>query len=205
MNKIYYIGGSPCSGKSTVAELLCQAYDLAYFKLDDGLWDYVKRAAEDGNPLSAAQLQMELDEMWMRPPTVQCEEELALYGEMLPYVLCDLRAMDSGKPIVAEGAGFLPALMRAQKVDAAHYVCMVPTEAFQRENYAKRPWISRFLEGCREPDTAFDNWMGRDALFAKAVLGQARALGYTRITVDGSRSAAQICAEVADVFRLPPA
>lgn len=33
MAKIYYIGGSPCAGKSTVAEILSQKYDLYYFKV----------------------------------------------------------------------------------------------------------------------------------------------------------------------------
>ena len=31
----YYIGGSSCAGKSTVAEMLSQKYDLYYFKVDD--------------------------------------------------------------------------------------------------------------------------------------------------------------------------
>ena len=33
----YFIGGSPCSGKSTVAEILAKKYDLYYFKVDDFL------------------------------------------------------------------------------------------------------------------------------------------------------------------------
>ena len=28
---IYYIGGSPCAGKSSVAEILCSKYNLYYF------------------------------------------------------------------------------------------------------------------------------------------------------------------------------
>ena len=31
---VYYIGGSPCSGKSTVAEALAARYGLTYFKAD---------------------------------------------------------------------------------------------------------------------------------------------------------------------------
>lgn len=42
MINIYYIGGSPCAGKSTVAEILSQKYDLYYFKVDDFLDDYTK-------------------------------------------------------------------------------------------------------------------------------------------------------------------
>lgn len=33
----YYIGGSPCSGKSTIAEIPSKRYDLYYFKVDDFL------------------------------------------------------------------------------------------------------------------------------------------------------------------------
>ena len=32
LENIYYIGGSPCSGKSTVAEALVKEYGLSYFK-----------------------------------------------------------------------------------------------------------------------------------------------------------------------------
>ena len=34
MIKTYYIGGSPCSGKSTVTEILAKKHDLYYFRVD---------------------------------------------------------------------------------------------------------------------------------------------------------------------------
>lgn len=37
MINTYYIGGSPCSGKSTIAEALSKKYILHYFKVDDYL------------------------------------------------------------------------------------------------------------------------------------------------------------------------
>lgn len=202
MTEIYYIGGSPCSGKSTVAEMLVERYGLRYYKLDDYLEAHLKAAAADGKPHCTAELAMDLEQTWMRPPSVQCEEELAVYEEMLPYARADLAALGDGGAIVAEGAGFLPALMQGQGVDAAHYLCIVPTEAFQREKYAGRPWIGLFLEGCSEPDTAFDNWMGRDALFAVEARRQAEEFGYDAITVDGGRSPEDICAQVAARFGL---
>ena len=45
---IYYIGGSPCSGKSTVAELLAAKYNLYYFKVDDFLDNYTQMGAAQG-------------------------------------------------------------------------------------------------------------------------------------------------------------
>lgn len=45
MTKIYWIGGSPCSGKSTIAEILSNKYGLYYFKVDDYLEKYTNYGA----------------------------------------------------------------------------------------------------------------------------------------------------------------
>ena len=45
--QIYYIGGSPCSGKSTAAEALANEYGLRYLKVDDYLDKYMSMAAKD--------------------------------------------------------------------------------------------------------------------------------------------------------------
>ena len=52
----YYIGGSPCAGKSTVAEMLSQKYDLYYFKVDDFIDDYTKSGTLKGYPICKKQL-----------------------------------------------------------------------------------------------------------------------------------------------------
>lgn len=45
---ICYIGGSPCSGKSTVAQALAEQYGIAGFKADDYLEDFTTQGAADG-------------------------------------------------------------------------------------------------------------------------------------------------------------
>lgn len=126
--------------------------------------------------------------MWMRYIKLQAQEELAIYEEILPYALRDIGKMEPGKPIVAEGAGFIPALLTRDNVFQNRYICVVPTENFQRENYSKRQWIGGYLTGCKDPDAAFNNWMSRDALFAKEVLRQAQEYGCCSIVVDGKQS-----------------
>lgn len=42
---VYFIGGSPCSGKSIVAEALSSRFGLKYFKVDDHLDHYLQTAA----------------------------------------------------------------------------------------------------------------------------------------------------------------
>ena len=202
MGVVYYIGGSPCSGKSTIAEMLANEYGLEYYKVDDFLYPYMEAAAADGKPHSALNLSFDFEQMWMRSPRLQCEEEIAVYAEILPYALRDIRALGTEKPVIAEGAGFMPELMASEHVDNAHYICIVPTEDFQREKYAQRQWIGEFLKGCTDPKAAFDNWMSRDALFAKHVLEHALKSGYAAIVVDGGRSIDENYEVVKECFEL---
>jgi len=44
--KILFIGGSPCSGKSTVAERIEKEFGMKYFRADDYLDDFMNRAAK---------------------------------------------------------------------------------------------------------------------------------------------------------------
>lgn len=87
---VFYIGGSPCSGKSTVAERLGSRFDLTSFKIDDRLGVYMKEGAARGFPATARFMTLSDDENWMRPPDVQCREELTLYHEMDPLIRRDL-------------------------------------------------------------------------------------------------------------------
>ena len=86
MEGLYIIGGSPCSGKSTIAEMIAEKYDFNYFKVDDYLEQYMKKAQEDGKPLSARAMQMSPEETWMRSPRLQTEEELEIYREIVTYI-----------------------------------------------------------------------------------------------------------------------
>ena len=199
---IYWIGGSPCSGKSSIAEILTERYGLVYYKLDDPMQGHMEEAIRDGKPHSAANLAMDMEGMWMRDPQLQFEEEIAIYDEIFPYSQRDIAAMGEERPILAEGAGFMPHLMAQKDVAKDRYVCIVPTEAFQRENYAKREWIGLFLEGCTDPAKAFDNWMSRDALFAREMRARAQKLGYETILVDGGKGIEENCARVAETFGL---
>lgn len=199
---VFYIGGSPCSGKSTIAGMLTTHYGLASYKLDDDLFAFMEKAARAGKPHSAADLALDFEQTWMRPPQLQAEGEFAIYEEIFPYAMAAIAARESEQTLIAEGAGFLPRLLAQQGVDKSHYICLVPTEAFQRENYARRPWIGQFLADCQDPDAAFDNWMRRDALFAREVLREAEALGYPTLIVDGQASVKDNCDRVRSVFGL---
>lgn len=182
---VFYIGGSPCSGKSTIAEALSERYGLHYFKVDDHLDRYMQLAADDRKPYCRKALSLTPEQIWIRQPIVQCEEELRIYEEIFEYILADLENIDSQNGIITEGAAYLPALTKTAGIPLERYISITPTKEFQVFHYSKREWVSYVLAECSNKEKAFANWMDRDALFAQAVQQQCAELGYVSVINDG--------------------
>lgn len=186
--KVYYIGGSPCSGKSTLAEMIATKYGFYYYKLDDKIEEHMKKAAEALKPRCKAYSGMTPEQVWMRTPEIQFKDEIGIYQEIFDYALFDLEKLNSSTPVITEGAGFMPELMKKVGIRINEYICIVPTCDFQIEKYSKRERVPYVLEGCSDKEKAFDNWMKRDIMFAKYAAENAEKYGYEVMWTDGRNS-----------------
>lgn len=189
--KIYYIGGSPCSGKSTIAQKIAKEHNLFYFPVDESLGRYASMGEERGFPACSRQWKGTPDEIWLRDIAELCEQELQFYREIFIFIQEDLRMIEADctvssvyNGIITEGAAFLPELMYQNNISRNHYICMTPTEDFQNVHYRQREWVSMILNGCSDKETAFKNWMKRDVLFAEHVRQQCVEYGYPSVVID---------------------
>jgi len=199
MQKIYYIGGSPCSGKSTIAEMICQKYGFQHYKADDFLMDFVAKGVEDGNDWLTYVSEISPDRLWLKDPEKLCEEELLTYKNLYPYFSEAISNLDKNTPIIAEGVAFLPSLVKTAK---SQYICVVPAKEIQVNHYSKRTWINDYLTPYADKEKAFENWMGRDALFALSVLDQAKEMGYATLIVDGVKDIEENYRFIVEAFGL---
>jgi 2-phosphoglycerate kinase len=187
------MGGSPCSGKSSIAGMLAKKHGLHVYKCDDAFWEHANRADPVARPTFHRLTHMTWEEIWMRPVAVQIADEFACYREQFGMIVDDLLALPRSTPVIAEGAALLPNLVSGLLPDRSRAVWVIPTEPFQREHYTpeKRPFVNGVLAHCQNPAQAFANWMDRDVGFAKWVAGQAQALDLQVLTVDGKRTVEQ--------------
>lgn len=200
--QIYWIGGSPCSGKSTIAEKMVEDFGFHYYKCDDNLERYLEVASKRGKPVSSKMQKLNIDQTFLRPVDEQVQDELAFYAEVFEVILEDLDKLDVETDIVIEGAALLPSNIHKLGISDTNYICVVPTAEFQLNKYAEREWVSYYLSDSKDKDLAYDNWMKRDIEFAKIVLEDATNKGYSSILVDGSNSIEQNYAKVLDVLCL---
>ncbi len=154
LGRIYWIGGSPCAGKSTVSRL-----------------------PADGRPAYGGLARLGTCERLAMPPEWQADREIDFYREQFDYVLEELAELPRSSTLVVERADLLPELLAAHGVPLERSIWMVPTPAFQLERYGEREWARSYVAGCPEPELAFANWMRRDMILADYVRRTATARG----------------------------
>ncbi|MBI4928977.1 MAG: hypothetical protein HY835_14515 [Anaerolineae bacterium] len=196
LSQAYILSGSPCSGKSTLAERLSAAHGFQYYKVDDHGDEHGKRIQPDRHPVMHAFIRRTWNEIWMRPVEAQVQEELVYYRERFEMIVEDLAQFDPADKVLLEGAGLLPDLVAPLHARPERVIVMVPTLAFQLHHYQQRPWIQSILQDCEDPHQAFENWMMRDHLFGQEMLRQAETYAYKRIVVDGEYSLDEMYAQV---------
>ncbi len=186
---VYWLGGSPCSGKSSIAAAIAARRGFSTFGSDDFLFADMAAADPSRQPAMAKAARLAglgWDALFMRPVDEQVADELAFYGEEFPLLLGLLAGLPPGRPILAEGNAWLPELLASIGVLPAGAAYLVPTREFQFAHYSRREFITGILSQCADPQAAFANWMERDARFGEAVCAQAETYGYPVIRVDGS-------------------
>ena len=202
MPDIYWIGGAPCSGKSTIAEKLAFKHGLSLFKSDDHMYAHMNLARAEKQPVMAKVASLGWSETWTRPVEVQVQDEFDFYREEFDMLLEELALYPQGQPILAEGNAWLPELLGRLQPPPEHSVFLIPTKEFQVANYSQRPFIKDILSQCADPQAAFENWMERDARFGENVDQAARQMGLPVIRVDGRLSIEENAALVEKALHL---
>ena len=188
-----WVGGAPCSGKSTIVNALCQDHAVRAYHCDDQ-WDrHVAQATPATQPRMCALRTMTWDEIWMREVGVQVEDVFALYREQFPMILADLESMSSAIPSSRRGPPCCPNPWPRRSPIGARPSGSCPQRRSSEASYRSRgPWVEQILRQCSDPATAWEHWMARDAAFAHAVAGQARRLGLEVLWVDGQQTVEQV-------------
>jgi hypothetical protein len=188
LSHVYWIGGSPCSGKSSIVERLSARHAFHSYRADDAFPAHMAQATASAQPHLYRIARMNWDEIWGRPVEVLLQDEIAAYREEWDMIVDDLLALPDELPVIAESAALLPERVQGVLSERRRAIWIVPTEAFQRETYSQRgEWVGEILARCTRPEQSFENWMARDAAYARWVSRQAGRLGLRVLTVSGER------------------
>lgn len=192
-----WIGGAQWAGKSTVARILALRHGITAYHYDyhDARAHNDRRIAR-GEPLPASP-----DDMWVHTtPEDLAAQTLAGFPIRFEWALDDLRALVSGRPILAEGWGLRPELVAPLLDSPRRMVVMVPTPEFRDHQVRFLPRAGAVGAQVSDPARGQQNRLDRDHLVAEDAVFRAQELGIRVIEVDGTRDAEAVADTVADHF-----
>ena len=192
-----WIGGAQWAGKSTVARILALRHGITAYNYDyhDARAHNDRRIAR-GEPLPASP-----DDLWVHPtPETMAAQTLAGFPIRFEWALDDLRALVSGRPILAEGWGLRPELVAPLIDSPRRMVVMVPTPEFRTHQVRTLPRAAAVTARVSDPLRGQQNRLERDRLVAEDAVLRARELGIRVIEVDGTRAAEAVADTVTDHF-----
>jgi len=202
LNRVFWLGGSPCSGKSSISEILARRFDLDIYHVDEAFETHRQRINHAQQPTLSKWLLSSWNDRWMQPVDNLVQDAIACYQEHFALIADDLAARPNEKSILVEGTALLPRQVADRLKQNSHAVWVVPTASFQREHYSKRDWARTIIEHCDAPEVAFGNWMERDIRFAKWIEAETQTLGLQLLKIDGSRTIDENAEEVARFLKL---
>lgn len=197
IGRALWIGGGQWAGKSTVARLLAVRHGLTAYHYDyhDARGHFDRRLAR-GEPV-----ERDPEKNWVhRTPEEMAADAREIFALRFEWTLDDLRALDSPRPLLAEGWGLRPEFVVPLLDSPRRMIVLVPTDEFRRHQAATLPRAGSVSREVSDPERAQRNRIARDRLLALDAAAQARERGVRVLAVDGSLNTEEVADRVADHF-----
>jgi hypothetical protein len=199
---VFWLGGSPSSGKSSISEIIASRLGLDVYRVDEAFESHARYFDPLCQPALTEWLESSWNQRWMQPVETLVQEVIACYREHFTLVLEDILSLPKPKTLLVEGTALLPAQVASVLSCPSHAIWLIPTANFQIAHYSKRDWVRGVLAQCSEPEVAFHNWMERDIRFARWIEAEVSATHLSLLRVDGTRTIEQNAEAVVRHFQL---
>lgn len=191
LKHVYWLGGSSCAGKSTIAQMLEEELGLDIYPIDPKWFGDHLQAADPKRHPGMVKYRETFDGLSIReifekfPVDDLIELQMNFFTEEFEMIIDDLYELPKDKPILAEGTALFPS--QVSPVTEPHQaIWLVATETHERKIRQQR--MKTEPEWNLEMGLWFDDMITWSARRKERTTSQAEQLGLRVIETDGNRS-----------------
>lgn len=135
-SNIFFLLGCPCSGKTTVGNILVEKYNMFYFSGDNKRFDYYRFAEKEKHPF----MTIDASDFWNWTLDEMVAWEKGVISEQTPYILNDLNELSKSNDLILfEGMLELKTVSKIVPVNQIVYLSVDKSvcerEFFTREDH----------------------------------------------------------------------
>jgi len=205
LGHVRWVVGGTGAGKSTIARILAERFDVSIYDGDRAEHDWVTRCTPDRHPHLCAMLRLTLEQRSQLTPQERFNGMASLHGETIGFLVEDLLAMPTDRLVLVDYFGATPRDLAPLLTRREQAVFLLPTPEFRRRVLGIRyadPARARANWGDGDHARAFANRLARDELWDAELRRQAGEADLPVLAVDGARNAADLADELVQHFRL---
>jgi 2-phosphoglycerate kinase len=202
INNLYFIGGSPCGGKSSVADWLSRHFNITVYHIDAHINRHLAMITPQAQPALHRWETQTWDQRWLQPLDQLLQDAIDSYTEHFSLLLPELLEQAATGTLIVEGNPLLPALITPYLANHSQAIYLIAPPDLLRHFYNRRNWAFNVLKQCSDPEQAFNNWMERDIAFARHVEDQCRQYHLRCLVSEDKLSIEAKAITVADHFGL---
>lgn len=203
LSHIYWMGGSPCGGKSTVSKIIAEQYGLKLYSIDAELDRLMKDYSAALPPALARWEAQNWEERWMQPVDELLSFVLMAYDEEFALCIEEIKAIPPSQPTLVEGNPLRPELVAPYLSHKHHAIWLIAQDEDLRHFYRQRIWAQHVVKETSDPERAFNNWLERDVAFAHLVREACDKHGFHALMSNRQQALEVKAHQVATIYQLP--
>lgn len=181
--RVYWIGGSACSGKTTIANILSEKHGFTVYHCDEHLGKHIEVSNIQEHPNLNKAINISWNEILSMSVKEYLKWSIGLFTEEFEMILEDLCKLSEDRTILAEGIGLLPGLIYNRIPDIDSAVWVVADEFFYKKHQIKRKELFERIKECSNPEQSLNNYMSYDLAIGTHIINDAKRLGLNVIEV----------------------
>src|SRR6266404_9183592 len=131
LEDVFWLGGSPCAGKSSISEIITSRFGLDVYHVDEPFESHAQRFDPLRHPALTKWSKSSWDQRWMQPAESLLQEVIACYREHFTLVLEDILSVPNRKSLLVEGTALLPAQVASVLSRPSSAIWLIPSADFQ--------------------------------------------------------------------------
>lgn len=98
LKDVLWLGGSPCTGKSSISKILATRFNIDVYHVDEAIESHAQRFDPARNPGLTTWNAATWNQRWMPPIDSLLQNVIACYEEHFRFVLEDVLSLPKDKP-----------------------------------------------------------------------------------------------------------